>query len=219
MDKTGGILKWSGKILFLEDRLGVPARRRTPTFYYTCSLSDLFHEHVSVRRIGRVFEAMSNAPHHRFQVITKRIDRAPSISPDLAWPDNILLGVSVENQDYLHRLDSLRRIPARLKFACFEPLLEPITQMDLTGLDGVVVGGEFGRKWRSPDLSWVRSIRDVCQANAIPFYFSQHGGRGKRRTGRQLDGREWTDLPIGLWPNSAELESVSLDQCRWHCVR
>ena len=207
--RTKARLQWSGRILFLEDRLAIPARRRRPTFWYTCSLSDLFHPAVSQRQITRVLDVMAATTQHRFQVITKRIERAVELNSTMRWPRNLVLGVSVENADWLSRMDALKGIRVRTKFVCFEPLLESLPGADLAGIDGVVVGGEYGPGYRPMDLDWVRAIRDTCQKTGVPFFFSHRGGASKRRSGRKLDGRTWTELPHGLWDTTDETNEVN----------
>jgi protein gp37 len=158
-------------------------------------MSDLFHEEVPVDFILRVFEVMRATSQHTFQVLTKRSTRLRDLSPILTWPHNVWLGVSVENADYIYRIQQLKETGARVKFVSFEPLLGLIPSIDLDGIDWVIVGGESGPQARPMDRFWVEAIRDQCLAAGVPFFFKQWGGRNKKRTGRLLDGRTWDQMP------------------------
>jgi protein gp37 len=158
-------------------------------------MSDLFHEEVPDAFIRRVFDVMSRASWHTFQVLTKRAERMKTLGRNLEWPDNVWAGVSVESQDYLQRIDHLRCVPARVRFISFEPLLKSLGGIDLTAIDWVIVGGESGPGARSMEESWVVEIREQCLAAGVPFFFKQWGGANKKKAGRLLDGRKWEDLP------------------------
>jgi protein gp37 len=162
---------------------------------FVCSMSDLFHQGVPFEFILSVFEVMGMAPQHRFQVLTKRAKRLVDLGRKLPWVDNIWAGVSVENSEYLYRIDHLKQTDAAVKFISFEPLLGPINDMDLQGIDWVIVGGESGPGARPIEKAWVKRIRDICVANSVPFFFKQWGGVQKKRTGRLLDGKLWDQIP------------------------
>jgi len=167
------------RVTLHERALEVPLRWRRPRMIFVNSMSDLFHENVPRWFIRRVFEVMCQTSHHRFQLLTKRSERLLALSDDLPWPKNVWAGVSVENSDYLFRLDHLRRTAARLKFVSFEPLLGPVHEdLDLTGIDWVIVGGESGPRARPMHPDWVRGIRDRCMAAGVPFFFKQWGEWG-----------------------------------------
>jgi protein gp37 len=159
-------------------------------------MSDLFHEDVSLDFILQVFDVMSRAPHHRFQVLTKRSDRLLDLSPRLTWPENILMGVTVENADYIFRIDHLRQTSAALKFVSFEPLLGPVPDIDFKGIDWVIVGGESGPRARPIKPDWVIDIRDQCLTENIPFFFKQWGGTNKKKSGRKLQGKTYSQTPL-----------------------
>lgn len=178
-----------------ESMLDAPLHWKRPRRIFVNSMSDLFHRDVPEAFILRVFETMNLAHHHRYQVLTKRSERLRGLSAGLPWAPHIWMGVTVEHADYAHRIDDLRETEAHLKFLSLEPLLGPLPQLDLTGTDWVVVGGESGPKARPMDPEWVRDIRDRCAAWGVPFFFKQWGGVNKKKAGRELDGRAWEEMP------------------------
>lgn len=172
-----------------------PLRWRQPRRVFVNSMSDLFHEEVPAEYIAQVFDVMRQASWHQFQVLTKRSERLLDLSPALDWQPQIWMGVSIENEDYLFRVDDLRKTGAKVKFLSIEPLLGSLRKLDLRGIDWVIVGGESGPGARPLDPAWVREIRDRCMTAQVPFFFKQWGGVFKSRTGRVLDGRTWDGLP------------------------
>mgnify|MGYP001263628986 CR=1 FL=1 len=183
------------KLTLHEHLLDLPLTWKRPRTIFVNSMSDLFHKDVPVEFIQRVFQTMVRASHHRFQVLTKRPERASELSPLLPWAANIWLGASVENERYVHRIDALRETGAKVKFLSLEPLLGPLPRLDLRGIDWVIVGGESGPRARPLDPAWVIEIRDQCLAADVPFFFKQWGGTNKKRTGRLLEGRTWDEMP------------------------
>ena len=178
-----------------EHVIETPLKWSKPQMIFVCSMSDLFHKSVPFVFIEKVFDVMRRAEHHRFQVLTKRSKRMMDMSRHLPWPDNIWLGVSVENDDYLHRIDHLRNTDAAVKFISFEPLIGPVHELNLHGIDWAIVGGESGPGARPMDESWVMTIRDRCTHDGIPFFFKQWGGVNKKKTGRLLEGEVWDEMP------------------------
>jgi len=186
------------------ERLEQPLDWRQPRLIFVNSMSDLFHEGIPSPFIRKVFNVMKKAHWHTFQVLTKRSQRMLELAPHLRWPDNVWMGVSVENQRWAHRIVDLRKVPAKVRFLSCEPLLGPL-RLDLHGIDWVIVGGESGARARPIDPQWVRQIREQCQAAGVPFFFKQWGAFneagvrvGKGRAGRVLDGRLWTAMPKSL---------------------
>ena len=175
--------------------LELPLTWKKPQTIFVNSMSDLFHDDVPVEYIQRVFEVMRRAHWHRFQVLTKRAERLVAVTPQLSWPSNVWMGVSVESVDYLGRIDHLRSTGAAVKFLSLEPLLGPLSALDLRGIDWVIVGGESGFRARPMDETWVVEIRQQCRQARVPFFFKQWGGVNKKRTGRVLDGRTWDEMP------------------------
>jgi protein gp37 len=175
--------------------LKTPLRWKNPRTIFVNSMSDLFHRDVSLDFISRIFDVMHQASHHRFQVLTKRSHRLLKTSPNFLWPKNVWMGVTVENADYTFRIDHLRQTDAAIKFVSFEPLLGPIPNIDLSGVDWVIVGGESGPGARPMRPEWAVDIRDQCLAAGVPFFFKQWGGVNKKKNGRSLDGKIWDNMP------------------------
>ncbi len=175
--------------------LELPLRWRKPQTIFVNSMSDLFHKNVPLEYIQRVFEVMGGASQHRFQVLTKRADRLAQLDEQLHWAPNIWMGVSVESTKYRSRIDDLRRTGAATKFLSLEPLLGPLPDLNLTGIDWVIVGGESGPGARPMDAAWATDLRDQCLRAAVPFFFKQWGGKNKKRAGRLLEDRTWDELP------------------------
>ena len=181
-----------------ETTLDHPLRWKRPRLVFVNSMSDLFHQAVPVTFIEGVFDVMNRAPQHTFQVLTKRPHRVVQMTERLPWAPNIWLGVSIESEQWLGRLPLLRKTGAHVKFLSLEPLLGPLSGMDLEGIDWVIVGGESGPGARPMKAGWAREIRDQCTLNRIPFFFKQWGGVFKKRNGRTLDNREWNQMPAPL---------------------
>jgi protein gp37 len=175
--------------------LELPLKWRRPSQVFVNSMSDLFHEDVPVAYIQKVFDVMRRADWHQYQVLTKRSERLRELAPQLRWEPQIWMGVSVENEDYLCRIDDLRRTGAHVKFLSLEPLLGGLQRLNLRGIDWVIVGGESGPGARPMHPEWVREIRDRCIRADVPFFFKQWGGPIKSRTGRLLDGQAWDGMP------------------------
>lgn len=177
-----------------DEVMNWPLGLKRPTLIFVNSMSDVFHKDVPLDFIRRVYSVIAASPRHRFMIFTKRADRAAELAPELVWPTNLWLAVSVENSDYTWRIDCLRTIPAAVRFVSCEPLLGPIPEMDLSGMDAVACGAETGPEHRLCDPTWVRLVRDHCITQSVPFSFHGWGspsdGDGGR--GRLLDGRKWS---------------------------
>jgi len=158
------------------------------------SMSDLFHERMPLDFLLEVFAVMEGCPQHVFQILTKRHERMAELAPEFPWPGNVWMGVSVERQDYAHRVDYLREVPAAVRFLSCEPLLGPL-ELDLAGIHWVIVGGESGPKHRPIEADWVRSIRAQTEDAGAAFFFKQWGGLRPKSGGRELDGRTWDEMP------------------------
>jgi protein gp37 len=181
-----------------EDVLDIPLHWRKPRFIFVNSMSDLFHRDVPTEFILRVIETMRKASWHQFQVLTKRSERLTEINSLIDWPDNVWLGVSVENDKYINRIDDLRATSAALKFLSIEPLLGPLGKINLKGIHWAIVGGESGPGARGMELDWVLQIKNQCIKNRVPFFFKQWGGVNKKKAGRLLEGRTWDEMPRKL---------------------
>jgi protein gp37 len=176
--------------------LDKPFEWKKSQMVFVNSMSDLFHEEVPFEYIDRVFNVMRAAKKHTFQVLTKRAERLTELASHLEWPENIWMGVSVEDNDVRHRVELLRQVPAHIRFLSLEPLLGPLYDLDLRAIDWVIVGGESGPYSRPMNEKWVQSLRDNCLSESVPFFFKQWGGTNKKKAGRLLDGRTWDQMPV-----------------------
>lgn len=199
---SGGRAKWNGLVRLDQNALELPETWKRGRLIFVNSMSDLFHEDVPFLFIEKVFAVMNNTPQHTYQILTKRAERLRDLSSQLRWPSNVWMGVSVENSDYLSRVDDLRSTKAAIKFLSLEPLLGPLDELNLKSIDWVIAGGESGPGARSMDPDWVRSIRDQCERESVAFHFKQWGGVNKKRNGRVLDDRTWDQLPCSGTPTA-----------------
>ena len=179
-----------------EDVVDLPRTWRKPRRIFVNSMSDLFHSDVPLSFIRRVFETMQDCPQHSFQVLTKRSDRVRNLSAKLDWPENVWMGVSVEDSRVFHRVDDLRAVPASVRFLSCEPLIGSLAGIDLNAIHWVIVGGESGPHSRAMESVWVREIFRACRKQKVPFFFKQWGGVQKHRTGRELGGRTYNEMPL-----------------------
>ena len=183
------------KLTLQPQMLELPLRWKRPQTIFVNSMSDLFHTEVPLEYIQQVFDVMNRAHWHRFQVLTKRADRLAEIQSELSWAPNIWMGVSVESQKYVHRIDDLRKTGAKVKFLSLEPLLGPLKSLNLKSIDWAIVGGESGYGFRPVKEEWVLDIRTQCDSAGVPFFFKQWGGFNKKKTGRLLEGRTYDEMP------------------------
>lgn len=184
------------KVTIQDHVLGLPLSWKKPQMIFVNSMSDLFHEDVPAEYIYKVFDVIRTASWHTFQILTKRSERLLQFSNSFNWPDNVWMGVSVENMNYIYRIDHLRMTNASIKFLSLEPLLGPLPNLLLSGIDWVIVGGESGPRARPIDENWVVNIRDQCLSSKVPFFFKQWGGVRKKKHGRLLQGKTWDMLPV-----------------------
>ena len=187
--------RWNGSVFLDHGALEEPLRWRSPRVIFVNSMSDLFHSDVTNEFILSAFEVMRRCPQHTFQVLTKRPERVIKLNDQIDWPANVWMGTSVEDSLVTHRARALLQTKAKVKFLSIEPLIGPIAQLALRGMDWVIVGGESGPGARPMHIDWVRKIRDRCGQYGIKFFFKQWGGTNKALTGRILDGRTWDDMP------------------------
>ncbi len=183
------------KLTTQPQALELPLSWKKPKTIFVNSMSDLFHKDVPLEYIQKVFKTMAKADWHQFQVLTKRSERLREISKELDWKPHIWMGVSVENEKVIHRIDDLRETDAHIKFLSVEPLLSSLPNLNLRGMDWVIVGGESGPKARPMKEEWVLDIKDQCEAFGVPFFFKQWGGVWKKKTGRTLQGKTWDEMP------------------------
>jgi protein gp37 len=194
------------KVAMHTSRLEQPLRRKRSTTYFVNSMSDLFHEDVPDAFLDRAFDVISRTPQHTYQILTKRSERLVAYFAARQCPQNVWLGVSVEDKEYgVPRIEHLRKVRAGIRFLSVEPLLEDIGKIDLAGIHWVIVGGESGPKARPMKASWADAIRRQCQAQSVAFFFKQWGGwgadgvrRNKKANGRLLNGKTWDAYPIAV---------------------
>ena len=186
------------KLTLHEDLIDKPRKWKKGRVIFVNSMSDLFHPDVPLEFIQKVFHTMNETPQHTYQVLTKRSERLAELSDKLSWTDNIWMGVSIEDDEVLNRMDGLKACGAITKFISAEPLLGPLYNMDLNGIYWVIVGGESGFTPRPIDKEWVIDIKDQCVDQNIPFFFKQWGGKNKKKAGNLLDGLKYEEFPNNL---------------------
>lgn len=190
-------------VSMLPDRLDQPRYRKKRTIWFVNSMSDLFHDRVPFVFVERVMETIVDTPQHIYQILTKRPKRMARFFTKRPIPKNVWLGVTVEDRRYgIPRIEQLRQVNATVRFLSVEPLLEDVGELDLDGIDWVIVGGESGAPARPMKAEWARRLRDQCLRDQVAFFFKQwgaHGSDGVRRAksanGRLLDGKLYNELP------------------------
>jgi protein gp37 len=195
--KAMGVEKYKDnfKVRIHPDQLNIPYTWKSSKVVFVNSMSDLFHEEIPLDFIKRVFAVMNDNPNHVFQVLTKRAERLFQVHKELKWTHNIWMGVSVENEKVLNRINFLRKTKARVKFLSCEPLIGPLPKMNLSKIDWVIVGGESGHKPRPMNPDWALDIQEQCEKADVRFFFKQWGGRNKKQAGRLLNGRTYDEMP------------------------
>ena len=175
LDKRGR-RRFNGVVRCHEKALAIPLKWKKGKMIFVNSMSDLFHKDVPLEFIKKVFDVIRRCPQHVFQVLTKRPERVAELDADLDWPDNLWMGVTVEDGSVTHRIDLLRdECRAKMKWLSIEPLIGPIPGLRLPGIDWVVVGGESGSRGRPLRKDWIDDIRDLCNRAGVPFFFKQWG--------------------------------------------
>jgi len=187
----------------MPDRLDQPIRKKKSTKYFVNSMSDLFHEKMPTSFLNKIMGVIDLTPQHIYQILTKREDAMFDYFQNRNVPENIWLGVSVEDKKSgVPRIDKLRNINATIKFLSVEPLLEDLGEINLSGIDWVIVGGESGAKARPMKKEWALNIQKQCKEQNVAFFFKQWGTwgadgvrRSKKSNGRILEGKEWSEYP------------------------
>jgi protein gp37 len=195
--RSGSRAVWTGEIRLDEQSLSAPPSWTKPRMVFVNSMSDLFHDKVSIDFIRRVWDVMRQTPQHTYQILTKRPERMAEIVGARGWKllPNVWLGTSVEDERVLCRLDYLRGVPAVVRFVSFEPLIGSVAGGDLTGIGWAIVGGESGPRAREMKPVWVDEIEAMCRASGTAFFFKQWGGKNKKANGRILRGRTYDEMP------------------------
>lgn len=184
------------KLAMHPDALRVPYTWKSPKRVFVNSMSDLFHKDIPLDFVQSVFEVMNDCSQHTFQVLTKRGEVLKKYNPFVEWTKNIWMGVSVEDERVVDRIDDLRETDAKVKFLSLEPLIGPLHNLNLEGIDWVIVGGESGFKARPMQEDWVQDILRQCKEQNVAFFFKQWGGKNKKKTGRMLNGQTYSEYPI-----------------------
>ena len=195
-ENTNSGPQWTREVRPIPALLNQPLKWKKPRHIFVNSMSDLFHEKIELDYIQQVFAVMKKAHWHKFQVLTKRSALLSKYSSELPWPENVWMGVSVEDSCVLDRIDELRETDAKIKFISLEPLIGPLKGLDLSDIDWVIVGGESGPGAREMKKEWVIDIRNQCAEENVHFFFKQWGGTRKSKTGRELDGQTYDEMPI-----------------------
>lgn len=200
--KSGDRYVWTGRVNIDESSLTAPLEWRRPKRIFVNSMSDLFHDDVPDEFIQRVWEVMLACPQHHFQILTKRTQRMADMfaAGAIAPFANIWVGTSVENKEVAERVTELRRIKGATLFISFEPLIGPISEIDLRGVHWAIVGGESGPRARPMEEHWVEKLYEICRRDDVAFFFKQWGGRNKKAAGRELHGRTYDEYPLELLP-------------------
>ena len=195
--KAMGIDKYKDgfKVRIHPEALNIPYTWKSSKVVFVNSMSDLFHKDIPLDFIKQVFHVMNDNPQHVFQVLTKRADRLFELHKHLKWTHNIWMGVSVEDNRVIERIDFLRKTKAKVKFLSLEPLIGPLPNLNFKKIDWVIVGGESGHKPRPMKPEWVIDIQEQCEKAEVAFFFKQWGGRNKKATGRLLNGRTYDEMP------------------------
>lgn len=178
-----------------EDLLRTPLTWKQPKTIFVNSMSDIFHESVPDDVIVKLFQTMNEAYWHKFQVLTKRIERLESLSDRIIWTPNIWMGVTVENRNSVYRSELLKQCDAKIKFISAEPLLESISNIDLLGIDWIIVGGESGPHCRPIQLPWIMELKESAERTNTAFFFKQWGGFPKNKAGKLLLGEIHQEYP------------------------
>ncbi len=179
----------------------IPYTWNKPQVVFVNSMSDLFHKDVPLEYVQSVFKVMNSTPQHTYQVLTKRGDILNEYANFLDFTPNIWIGVSVEDERVLDRINNLRKVNAYVRFLSLEPLISGLPKLNLDGIHWVIVGGESGHHARPIEESWVEDIRLQCEQANVPFFFKQWGGKNKKASGRLLNGRTYDAMPTIFYNN------------------
>jgi protein gp37 len=193
--RSGKRAVWTGKVHMDETALSMPLSWSRPRLVFVNSMSDLFHARVPTSFVERVWDVMKSTPRHTFQILTKRPERMAELTASLPLLPNVWLGTSVENMEVANRIDELRGVRAAVRFVSFEPLIDSVASVDLTGIHWAIVGGESGPRARPMLEKWVDEIEAICRKAGAAFFFKQWGGKNKKRAGRILRGKTFDEMP------------------------
>ncbi len=221
--KAMGVFKYRNNFQFTEqpDDLDLPFTWKKQKKVFVNSMSDLFHEQSRMEFIAKCFDVMIKADQHQYQVLTKRAKTMVEFSKlfekyfDSEIPTHIWMGVSVENADYVWRIDELRKVKCKTRFISFEPLLGSIGKVNLTGIDWAIIGGESGVGFRPVQKEWIQEIIKQCTKQKVAVFFKQWGGTRPKSGGREINGRIYDEYPE-IEENSNTLKYVHFDETSFH---
>ena len=197
--KSGGHPRWSGEIMLVDHMLNEPRKWKQGKLIFVNSMSDLFHEKVPLDYILRIFEVMRNTPQHSYQILTKRSERLADLSPKIDWSPNIWMGVSIEDSRVIDRADALCTVPSAIRFLSLEPLIGPIPNLNLVGLDWIIIGGESGNQARIMETEWAIDLLNQCRSANLPCFVKQMGTQWARRRGsKSRKGDDFSEFPPSL---------------------
>ena len=190
------------KFKILPHRLNEPLKIKKPQKFFVNSMSDLFHDDMPDEYLNQIFDVINQTPQHTYQILTKRVENMYIYCQNHNVPQNVWLGVTVENSKYSYRIDILKKINATIKFISFEPLIDSAGKIDLTDIDWVIVGGESGYNGRPMKPEWVNEIYLQCQEKNIPFFFKQWGTWGSDgiKRNKKANGKLFQDKIIQEYP-------------------
>ena len=194
--KKGGHPRWSGEIRLVEHMLNEPRKWKQGKLIFVNSMSDLFHEKVPFDYIEQVFNVMYETPQHRYQILTKRAERLAELAPKIFWPSNVWMGVSIEDSRVIDRADALRTVPSAIRFLSLEPLIGPIPNLNLEGLDWAIIGGESGNQARIMEPEWAVDLLNQCRSANVPCFVKQMGTQWAKRQG----SKSWKGDNIEQFP-------------------
>ncbi len=193
------------KFKILPHRLEEPLKIKKNTKFFVNSMSDLFHEQMPFEYLDMIFDVIRKTPQHIYQILTKRDKIMLQYFSERQVPDNVWLGVSVENSTFKVRIDSLRKVNAKVRFISFEPLIGSVGYIDFSGIHWAIVGGESGKNARPIKEEWVEEIFNQCKKQNVAFFFKQWGTwgadeikRNKKSNGRIFKGKEWNEYPLTI---------------------
>ena len=186
------------EVTLQNHQLERPLKLKKPQMIFVNSMSDIFHEKVPQDYILKIFETMNKADWHIFQVLTKRPERLEELREKINWTKNIWLGTTIESNKYIDRVKFIKETQANIKFISFEPLIDSVKDIDIDGIDWVIVGGESGSGSRVIKKEWIYEIKEKCDKLNIPFFFKQWGGTNKKKSGRLLDGKIYDEMPLNF---------------------
>ena len=219
--KAMKVKKYKNNFKFTQHKneTDMPLHWKKPRKIFVNSMSDLFHEKATMEFIASCFDTMIKADWHIYQVLTKRPKKMAEFSTlfktyyGFQIPNNIWMGTSVEDNLTTWRISKLRKVKCHTRFVSFEPLLEEIDKINLSGIDWAIIGGESGHHYRPVKKEWVESLIKQCKKQGIKVFFKQWGGLRPKSGGRIINGRKYSEYPkLKKMPNQTRLKLKIIQQ-------